>query len=652
MINQLELSESLGRRARAAYERIRDQTLWSAHPASFYHSVAQELMVLAEFGVARVAGMKTPDAYRVTTLRLEWRTADPRGGEKDVLVLLESALGGRLKKYKLATQVVVRERRHVISFEIGVKGKPRAPVLRKKRFKLVEAALSDLLLDLSAIFPREEESLFSLRLQDVIEAARKEAEEKYDRLRKRDVRVQVMLYHPGLRPDRERATATSADLGYLFYPVFEIPSGWSWLDCGHEHKGEIGGRSIAHSSEVSMLVPEQVPNGLTDPLRVLNWCLLAADEDQRNSCRVYLQQHLEEAVSLLRVAQDTPGVAGVGVDNAYARIASFILSFPPNHLLRELLPHSSNGLVEADAASSSPVVFQPRGNGPAGTVAKDLVTRLVRRVSAESTAAFSLRKDCLPYFLMGLLEAEWGVRADYSGIVTPLLGKGQLLGVLVAYSSREDGEEFNERDVELFESIAGYTGKIIQDAKENRFLHVMRTLWAEHFDRKGGENWKQAYDDWLRRLGKFLPFVLNVTAIWKWEVQPGSETLEPAGNEVALHRFMPAEQPTLFQKVESPIRSGEATTEARFVQWSPHLKDELAFCHTSDGMTDALLFLRALDPTGREPKIAETLLQLRLQSPGEVFLSHKENLEIWFNIVIGVVSADIYREEVQYGAAV
>lgn len=524
---RVDLMAALAQAAKEVLERLVEQTLWRGHPGSVYHSAAQEIICLVERAVCLSLDLQSNELDQVAVQKFTWKVDS---GSTVVEIERNVDFGKspgmfnlKAKDWHIVCQVTTHKEVPAEDIRVGT--------------EVLQAFLKDLNLGISVIGhslqPISFEDNPSGMAIDAAKMARKLYAARVGSAEGEGVRIQVMLYvsPPG-----------DAD-HFLYYPSYdcsaprEIPA--SELESERyrhieilDGTGHLVERAVALDHENANLVPiykdeprlrncARALSRLSKYIEPEQWSSLSkvfrAEEVRNLLCRCEtllgrLQQedHTEVWKELL-----THPTALAEANLLYRPLKKLGADSQqiPDAVLRMLRNKFFNG--REPCACVKPVCWQPREMGTAGRVAKHYVSEFIRSIGKDDSLPFENRASDQSYIMMGMLEHPYGLKLSSAAIVVPLIGKGQLLGTMIAYKDRNGRHSFTDLDVEILESIGGLVGRMLQEAKDYTFFYTMATIWSEI---QGGANVKQAHDVFNNAFRALVPFVMNVKEIGEWEV--------------------------------------------------------------------------------------------------------------------------------------
>jgi hypothetical protein len=649
----LDFAGEFSRHCKDSLERLVTQTLWEAHPASFYHSAAQELATLLESAAARALGSDRRPGRDVRVVQLTW---DVNGAPM---------LGQGVSRDKGELEPELEAGKPFWQWRLGawcVTAKlalPRDLSLGDESRQLIKAIVHCWLVELVRNgvepVPSDDELLFSLDLDEVVRRAAKKAKKAFCKVRKTNGHrsedaqaeavagtegeksdspsISIMLYHPG-KPDE-----SSDKAGFLFYPAcdsegFRLPEFHGDLiphffqDGGtertepHFKNPKTSGLRLRRTPEEMLLWQALFYHELRE-IEVLYRLLGAGCTSNTSKCT---EPHsasctLEATTSRLK--------SSLVKNDEFPAAAMHALTHPENFLARHLLSRPLNRarpLPEGDR----PICLQPKGEGVAGRVAETYVSVLVPDVAAEMPLGFKERKHP-SYVLMGVFEPAFGLRPGNSAIVTPLFGKGQFLGALVAYDTA-----FEQHDVELLESIAGSVGRMIQEAKDYMFFRELVRVWR----RAAGDETKK-FESFVKAFVAILPFIMNASDVEMFHSEAIGLPTNGQGPHAVVSVGAPEEGEQLF--ADSP-NEGKDLRKVGFWRWGTAASKERRVCLEKR----VLLYIpsNVKDEDGKEvPCTPHYFIQMTIEENDSVFLAHRGDLEVFFNYCIAITGA-VQPEEV------
>ncbi len=625
-IDILNFMGKLIRLAREASERLLIQTLWDAHPGSFYHSAAQEIKAIVEYAVARALSIPRDQVQEVCVRKVEW--VEQKGGSRKKLLGVEWEGGSPSLEFRIETIPDWQ-----IDMQVAI---PAGMRLEESLRNAINHVLEYLFLDLhkkvsGKLKEYERTSFFGKSLSEVIQRATTLAKEAYSMQveTKGKLNVQIMLYHPGEWDD-------SGQFGFLFYPTyvyddneFEIPQRKAVLKLYDASLFKLISGWEQEDNEINLFGSDATDRAGIILSRTWFW----HDVGKENWNEMEEWQRLYKTICPNTVRSRLSCVLKDITEKSFkekkyfAEICKKILTHPNNFLERDLLlKHRRNYESGEGQCSCKPVCLQPKGSGVAGKVAETYITELIPEIGAEGRIDYSKRKECQPYLIMGMFEKPFGLRPNHSGIATPLFGKGQLLGVLIAFKEKNDGIGFTQHDVEIFESIASKVGKMLQEAKDYMFFTELINEW---FNTSAPDGTK--YQQFVIAFSKRLPFIMNALTTEVFEsVYPGL----PSAGELSWDgkKVHPSDGSEVSLKVTI---SRSDIGKLHFLKWSQILQI-LNFCVGAEGSPkDVLLYIPAIQTASTY----HYMIKITLEEPESIFLAHKDELEVFFNYCFAITGA-------------
>jgi len=222
------------------------------------------------------------------------------------------------------------------------------------------------------------------------------------------------------------------------------------------------------------------------------------------------KQHLDHAIQSC--------ISSLSDLNGYGSAIEHVMNYGCEKYLENLKKGEPN--------SSSLLCYQPvasKDGGPAGLCAYHRITLYFPRIVSTRMYGYTgfinpetLMHQCPEYYLSNAIETILDhSKNEYSALLVPLFGKGQLLAVASIY--KLEGT-FSVDEIEAAESIASNLGHRIQEARDAEFVtHVCSkrtegvTISVEHED--GEKGLKTDTDTLLQLLGRFAKYANIDTAV-------------------------------------------------------------------------------------------------------------------------------------------
>lgn len=271
--------------------------------------------------------------------------------------------------------------------------------------------------------------------------------------------------------------------------------------------------------------------------------------------------------------------------------------------------------------------FQPLGAGFVGRVAKNLVAEFLPHSKDSSFAAAN--RSGMPYKIMGLLETACGlIYSDSTLACVPLMGKGQLLGALLASLDKKNGR-LNETDLLILESISYKIGNMLEEFLDARIREYLAKSWNELSQNK---NIGEAYEKWLGDFARCLPVALNLD---------DTEAPRVLIRRLSGESVYPDDNTKINLGDEFDVVAGTPGMEAKgrdYPKLIPHKnKDRKGHiglyipAHPADTReTDGYLAVFRIDGIEDEERIAGIW---------EIFWEHEQDMTLFFSSCIGITGA-------------
>jgi hypothetical protein len=740
-----ELQSVFAREAAAALERVAVRLRWRANLAAPPHSAVQELIGLIEFmcdrlyreqltlakasGEANETSWDTGDKGKSRVEWLLWTETSDGGSESPPLVEF-----GERKRNAGCLSVhldppPILEGADVswdVRFRVVSPDKPESPdncdcklmerllkeqarehkvaedaAVPQSKFSLLKSTIANFLLDYWAIPESRAKPERSLLLggEDPIKKAAEQAQEAFTSRRNRCVKVKIMSYVPPCR------TKDGVEEGFLFYEYYpdqkwhhtikaalirgtypskdegdKLPLGrlWETKTGGGGKAGGNGQRLARRMWEVVMAGtgpgacegPEGDVGGWEFNVKIRN-ALSGTQPDQEDALR-----HVIDSLADRVGSQSS---FDLGTERHLNQFVRDCLAYPgwfKGDCLRE----------NTDGNPDKPLIVQKESLGRAGRAARSYVSELVHCQEREPDLVLESRISDPEYFIMGLLEAPAGVgAAGKSAIVVPLLGKGQLLGVMIATREKDEPAERDEEmtldhhDLRVLESVAARTSLCIQEARDMELFSHLAASWNKRVgstsEAKGQLSLSDAYEAFLKELLHTSRYVVNASCLKLWRIPSQSMLLVGKSGDARLDSLE-----IVDQVHGAPLRTQSSLSVyiedaglGHFVKWSGVSTDELDYAHESQlnpppahrrtnthqppPRTGCTVHLYLPPPpvdekiggggsegeesssggtANREGQPDGYLLAMELAEPRCIFLENKLGLELLFNYIIRI----------------
>lgn len=441
----LNIQQKFSVEAKAAYERLIIQTLWGTHPLSFYHSASQEIVGLIRYLLRKAS----PEFNEQDKLSLKWTKDLPVSSQHESNVVIDyhesNELSGNLDKFfdlsltcKLSESEEKKKTESPWTFNLKLNKK----YLHCESF--LKALLDVFLQDLYTFKSNYSNAMIADNIsiqsfENIVTQVTNMINDVFNNITTNQIHSQIMLYYP----------ETSSQDGYLFY---------------HDEKPEKEGNTN-YDATYAVIVNDYI----TEEKKRNSSSEIGSDKFSTTYKEIYdYYKKVAEKCDKFKKLPDEKVL-----------YKSYLLRHPADFFKAAFKIQLSNCTACSDKCNR-PLCYQAKGLGPAGAVAKQGITFVIQDVVQEDS--FSLEEiwkanvakdDRTAYALMHIIEQGYSIPLDRRAIVTPLYGKGQLIGILYATKKKEENNYFTSHEIELFESLAHKAGSILQEVRDYKFYEKL-----------------------------------------------------------------------------------------------------------------------------------------------------------------------------------
>lgn len=461
----IKLQQKFSFEAKSAFERLLTQTLWDAHPASFYHSATQEIIALTKYYLRKSQQSDSPSHH----ISLAWKVKG-----SNVIDYNEEAVQTD------ADKITVCEYDNG-PWNLSIKLQMGTARLEHKHRKICEQFLSNFISDIYELFgaylgiKQADDAGFAYSAHigfegfaGSIDKITKAINSLFKKLTGESISSRIMLYH-AKKPDEGISN------GFLFYVSYDIPPGKNDFDDGDDAKAVF---TVLQNLYIEKQHAQSNNSAKDDAILASKLTPIATYFSERYRC--IANKELKD----------------------FEVLKSELLVHPASFLTDKL-----RGLK---SCCKLPLCYQPKGMGPAGRVAKSGITYISQFPGKEKDLDIINVLSTKPYALMRIIEGGFEVGPDKRGVVTPLYGKGQLIGVLYATKYANTTNFITSTEIEIFESLAHRAGDILQEIRDYEFYKNLILAKHQAENDKNNNDAKHILLAVVEEMQRKMRFVMNV----------------------------------------------------------------------------------------------------------------------------------------------
>ena len=673
----IDLQEEFGEIAKEIVKELETRTLWDAHPASFFHSTAHKLKCFIEDASEKILLFKGYNFKQIKIWKLYWlereKGKEPIGrmlwkkefqtssSEKWELLKMgiskgiEGAILNKIKEtdntfddkvvsfYMSLADLSKGEYDIDIICEIRILKDEKEELLLNPEdyfWSLILVSFSSLL---TTLYDSIRSKLTSLSTSYLVGTSFLEESKLFEQV---VGKIRSIFDLRSKNPQKAKLINIllmfyEAKGGFLFYPFFETRN-ISELIKKRERKllsaiRKVNENKLTDISELEEYLDDSVKilssimkgNGDKQHLKslIVGWWLCSNNKDRPGFSLAESQTKKNFIKAVEKISELLSEIKNYQYPE---NLLIYLLTYPTGFLktfFDELARYSQ------PQQNGKPIAYQELGDGVAGRVCRNRMGELIPSQILEKDLELD-RRDKLYYFIMGLLEYAFDIGGSRaSAVVVPLLGKGQLLGCVVVNLAPDDGQ-LTRQDFEIFDSISGLIGNIVQETKDKYLLLDLIKCWKKI----GGKY--EVYEDYIEEFRQRLPFIMNCL------ISRGKEAIiisEEKKKEMGKEYYVGTSK-NMDHYEECHIVNKHTV---HFVEFVPKggsepliAKKEEVIAYSRECIKVAL-YIPAYSEVPGKTKGSAYILMISLDEPEEIFLAHKDELETFLNYCIGLTGTQL-----------